>query len=236
MSDGFLGRWSRRKLEVKQGKAVEAEAVPELPPSPQPSPASGRGSESALGAAGKGGESALGAAGKGGESATAGASGIAPSPLRGEGGGEGLPELPPPTLEDVRSLTAESDFTRFAAPDVAPEVKNAALKRLFSDPRYNVMDGLDVYIDDYSKPDPIPAAMLRQLAGAKFLGLFEQEERVEEAARRPRDVADNPTAQSVAQSGTVPPAVTAPPEDADPDLRLQQDHAAPGEDPGRGTG
>ena len=237
MSDGFLGRWSRRKLEVKQGKEVEADAVAELPPSPQPSPASGRGGESALGAAGKGGESALGAAGKGGESATAGASGIAPSPLREEGGGEGVPQVvPPPTLEDVQSLTAESDFTRFAAPDVDPQVRNAALKKLFTDPRYNVMDGLDVYVDDYSKPDPIPAAMLRQLAGSRFLGLFDQEERAEEAARRARDVADNPTAQSVAQSGTVPPAVPAPPEDADPDLRLQQDHAAPGEDPGRGTG
>ena len=25
MSEGFLGRWSRRKLDVKEGKAVEAE-------------------------------------------------------------------------------------------------------------------------------------------------------------------------------------------------------------------
>lgn len=30
-------------------------------------------------------------------------------------------------------------------------VKRAALKKLFSDPRFNVMDGLDVDIDDYSK-------------------------------------------------------------------------------------
>ena len=68
------------------------------------------------------------------------------------------------------------------------------MKKLFADPRYNVMDGLDVYIDDYSKPDPIAPAMLRQLASAKFLGLFDQEEREEaEAARRARDVADNPT-------------------------------------------
>ncbi len=227
MSDGFLGRWSRRKLEAKQGKAVEAEPLAELSPSPQPSPASGRGSESALAAGGTAGDSNL----------PARPSEVAPSPLRGEGGGEGPTEAPPPTLEDAQALTAESDFTRFTAPDVAPEVKNAALKKLFADPRYNVMDGLDVYVDDYSKPDPIPATTLRQLAGAKFLGLFDQEEREEEAARRARDVADNPTAQSVAQSGTVPPPMPAPPpEDADPDLRLQQDHAAPGEDPGRGAG
>ena len=38
---------------------------------------------------------------------------------------------------------------------------NAALKKLFSDPHFNVMDGLDTYIDDYGKPDPIPPSMLR---------------------------------------------------------------------------
>ena len=43
------------------------------------------------------------------------------------------------------------------------------MKKLFADPHFNVMDGLDTYIDDYAKPDPIPPAMLRQLASAKFL-------------------------------------------------------------------
>ena len=40
------------------------------------------------------------------------------------------------------------------------DVRRAALKKLFSDPRFNVMDGLDVYIDDYSKTEPIPPEML----------------------------------------------------------------------------
>jgi hypothetical protein len=123
-------------------------------------------------------------------------------------------------------------------------VKNAAMKKLFADPRYNVMDGMDVYIDDYSKPDPMPYAMLRGLASARFLGLFDAEEKEEAAAReaaaasaaRPRDVADNPTAQTVAQSAQAPSAVPEPPSHADPDLRLQQDHAAAGEDPGDGAG
>jgi hypothetical protein len=169
-------------------------------PSPQPSPASGRGSQEL---------------------------GIPPSSLPDQ--------PPPPTLEEAQALTPQSDFKRFAAADVAPEVKNAALKKLFADPRYNVMDGMDVYIGDYSKPDPMPDSMLRQLASAKFLGLFDQEEK-EEAARQARDVADNPTAQTVAKSDAAPQAVPEPPQHADPDLRLQQDHAAPGEDPGRGTG
>jgi hypothetical protein len=39
------------------------------------------------------------------------------------------------------------------------------------------MDGLDVYIDDYSIPDPIPNAMLKTLSAARTLGLFEDDEK-----------------------------------------------------------
>jgi len=46
-------------------------------------------------------------------------------------------------------------------------VRRAALKKLFSDPRFNVMDGLDVYVDDYSKSEPIPPAMLAGLRQAQ---------------------------------------------------------------------
>jgi hypothetical protein len=78
-----------------------------------------------------------------------------------------------PTLDDVARLTRESDYAPFVRPGVDTEVKNAALKKLFSDPHFNVMDGLDTYIDDYGKPDPISPAMLRQLNQATSLGLFD---------------------------------------------------------------
>jgi Protein of unknown function (DUF3306) len=88
----------------------------------------------------------------------------------------GRTENPPPTLDDVAHLTKESDFSRFVAPDVDPGVKNAAMKRLFAtDPHFNVMDGLDTYIDDYNKYEPIPKSMLRQMAGARALGLLDDE-------------------------------------------------------------
>jgi hypothetical protein len=200
MSEGFLERWSKRKLDVKEGKPVEAEPLPE-PEAPARPPLAVE------------------------------AQGAQPVPVE---------EPPPLTLDDVKALTQESDFTKFAARDVAPEVKNAAMKKLFADPRYNVMDGMDVYIDDYSKPDPMPYAMLRKLASTKFLGLFEQEEKEEaalaQAAVQARDVADNPSGETVAQSDSAPQAVPEPTPHADPDLRLQQDDAAPGEDPGRGVG
>ncbi|MFC5498271.1 DUF3306 domain-containing protein [Caenimonas terrae] len=204
MADGFLGRWSRRKLDARDGKP--------LPMEPQPPP-----------------EAALAAAAT--EPAAVAPPAAAPA--------EAPAEAPPLTLDDAQALTAESDFRPFAARGVAPEVRNAAMKKLFSDPHFNVMDRLDTYIDDYSQPDPIPKSMLRQLASAKFLGLFDEEEKqeAEEAARRQaaagREAADDPGAESVAQSAE--PTVVPPSPDDDPDLRLQQDHAPPGKDPGGGA-
>ncbi|SSW65721.1 DUF3306 domain-containing protein [Achromobacter agilis] len=82
-----------------------------------------------------------------------------------------------PTMDDVRALTADSDFSRFVIRGVAPDVKNAALKKLFADPHYNVMDGLDTYIDDYSQLAPLPESALRKMAVSKIFGFFEEEAR-----------------------------------------------------------
>jgi hypothetical protein len=84
------------------------------------------------------------------------------------------PDAPPPlTLEDAAKLTPADDFAPFVAHGVDEGVKRAALKKLFADPHFNVMDGLDTYIDDYSKPDPIPPEMLRALRHTVGLKLFE---------------------------------------------------------------
>ena len=77
-----------------------------------------------------------------------------------------------PTMADVAALTPDSDFSRFVGRQVGAGVRNAAMRKLFSDPSFNVMDGLDVYIDDYSKPEPLPATLARRLASARFMNLF----------------------------------------------------------------
>lgn len=74
------------------------------------------------------------------------------------------------------------EYREFFDPQVDEKLRQAALREMFSDPHFNVMDGLDIYIDDYSKPDPIPAAMLRQLNQAKGLLLFEDEKQAAEGA------------------------------------------------------
>ncbi|NKE67209.1 DUF3306 domain-containing protein [Ramlibacter sp. RBP-2] len=216
MSDGFLGRWSRRKLDARDGRPL-----PEEPP------------EAAAARAPV--VSALPAAAA--DPAPAAVVAQPPAPAA-EVPVPAADEPPPPTMDDVQALTAESDFSRFATRDVAADVKNAAMKKLFADPRYNVMDGMDVYIDDYSRPDPMPDSMLRQLASASFLRLFDEPPGPPEAGAQPgqpRDVADNHAARSVAQSTTVSDAAAAPPNDADPDLRLQQDDAPAAGGPGQGA-
>ena len=55
------------------------------------------------------------------------------------------------------------------------DVKRAALRKLFADPHFNVMDGLDTYIDDYNRSEPIPPSMLREMVQARMLGLFDDE-------------------------------------------------------------
>ena len=67
-------------------------------------------------------------------------------------------------LPPVDSLTFDSDFAAFMQPKVDEGTKRAALKKLFSNEHFNVMDGLDIYVGDYTQPDPMPEGMLDKLA------------------------------------------------------------------------
>jgi hypothetical protein len=86
---------------------------------------------------------------------------------------------PAAALPPVESLSFESDFKAFMHSEVEEGVKRAALKKLFSDPRFNVMDGLDTYIDDYTKSEPVTEAFLAQLEHARrtlFVPKVEEEQ------------------------------------------------------------
>ena len=231
-TQGFLGRWARRKTDVLQGKPLDE---PALVAKPVPMAVVGA-KLTPTGAA---------------ESVPA----VAPSSAAAAGE---QPETKALSLDDVKLLTKDSDFKPFMAGNVGPEVRNAAMKKLFADPHFNVMDGLDIYIDDYSKSDPIPESMLRQMASSKFLKLFDDEEDAEkqkELASLPRENANNLTDEIVAQSGEgadigspdpISPKNSSQPEslagsgasqeDHDhTDLQLQPDHAAPAPGAGHGT-
>jgi len=109
-----------------------------------------------------------------------------------------MPPAPPPDLPPIESLTPQADFTPFMKPEVPVQMKNAALKKLFADPHFNVMDGLDTYIDDYTKPDPIPEAMLRSLVQSRTLRLFEESEEEKTAEAPASEAAVMPPASEPA--------------------------------------
>lgn len=143
------------------------------------------------------------------------------------------PEPAPLTLEDAQALTPQSDFKPFVAPQVSPEVRNAAMKKLFTDPHFNVMDRLDTYIDDYSQPDPLPESMLRQMASAHFMGLFDNQPDPPQAASEPAAPGLAPPS-TPAQPLSLPPDPPSP-DHAHPDLRLQPNHATGPQEPGDGA-
>jgi len=133
------------------------------------------------------------------------------------------PNASPPELPPVDKLTFESDYRDFMHPKVGDDVRRAALKKLFSDPHFSAIDMMDVYIDDYSQNDPIPAAMLKQLRQAQKIldwasGKDDAAEETAEAkpAGSPVDVARIEDGQSTApvaagpmsgEAGSAPDAV-----------------------------
>ena len=125
------------------------------------------------------------------------------------------PELPP--VDSLRGL--ESEYKDFLRPDVDPATKSAALRKLFGDPHFNQMDGLDTYIDDYTKEDPIPPLMLRAMNQARSLGLFDDEEDKEKTAAAPPVEAVVPPAIQAPQpapDAAAQPASDVPPQPAAP--------------------
>jgi hypothetical protein len=124
-----------------------------------------------------------------------------------------------PSLADVEQLTPESDFSSFMTQGVTPEVRNAAMKKLFTDPHYNVMDGLDIYIGDYNTPDPLPASMLAKMVGAQFLGLVKAPQDVAQSDTNTSELPENNSAQH-----------------DHTDLRLQPNHAPADPETGSGAG
>ena len=74
------------------------------------------------------------------------------------------PELPAP-----ETLTPESDFSGFMHPKVEDALRRVALKKLFSDPHFNVPDPFEAYSGDWTGGEAIPEEMLATLNQARTL-------------------------------------------------------------------
>jgi hypothetical protein len=107
-------------------------------------------------------------------------------------------------------------------------LRRAALKKLFSDPHFNIMDGLDTYIDDYSISDPLPAAMLAELKQAQNIFAWARETEEEAQLRRnpPAAGEERIAADDSGAVKTLPAADSATPDATAPDTAVT-DTAAP---------
>lgn len=93
---------------------------------------------------------------------------------------ERLPEkpdegTPAPALPPVQDLTPASDFAPFMHPKVADALRRVALKKLFSDPHFNVPDPNEAFSGDWTGGEPITEEMLKTLNQARTV-LFREED------------------------------------------------------------
>lgn len=146
----FLSRWMRRKAAARQAAeaqpAVQTESIPDVPAAPPPAAAEA----------------------DGGPAIEAHVPVDAHVPAaEPPAQGHDADELP--SLDSLQGIA--SDYSAFMRVGVDERTRGAALKKLFSDPHFHFeqMDKLDIYIDDYGIPDPIPPAMLAGLEQARSL-------------------------------------------------------------------
>jgi len=89
------------------------------------------------------------------------------SRLKQEQPPEKAPETPKPDLPPVDKLTPESDFKGFMHPKVEDALRRVALKKLFSDPHFNIPDPYEAYSGDWTGGEPIPPEMMASLEQVK---------------------------------------------------------------------
>ena len=104
-------------------------------------------------------------------------------------------EKPVPDLPPVEKLTPESDFTAFKHPKVEDALRRVALKKLFSDPRFNVADPFEAYSGDWTGGEPIPEEMLAALNQAKRR-LFDDNKEADGAKKEPENTATSDSDES----------------------------------------
>lgn len=149
--ESFLARWSRRKREAEHEVGRPAESA--APESPAASPAT---------------------------PLDEGPARVAPVSVQAAAREPAATtDVPLPPIDSLDGL--RSDYQAFFQQPVDDELRRAALKKLFADPHFNQMDMLDVYVDDYTQFEPLPAALRLRLPSARGFLLDSELEALEAA-------------------------------------------------------
>lgn len=168
--ESFLARWSRRKRAAERDVGRPEQRV--APEAPATPPAAIDGAPVA-----------------GTEPAS--------QPSR-QAGPAATTEEPLPSIESLDGL--RSDYEAFFKQPVDENLRRAALKKLFADPHFNQMDMLDVYVDDYTQFEPLPAALRMRLPSARAFLLDSERAELEAAEAQAGAAGDAPEASVSAAS------------------------------------
>ena len=109
--------------------------------------------------------------------------------------GEATKEEPrAPVLPALDKLTPESDFAAFMHPKVEDALRRVALKKLFSDPHFNVADPFEAYSGDWTGGEAISDEMLATLNQARTL-LFDKDDKKEEETQKNQAADEKPAGE-----------------------------------------
>jgi hypothetical protein len=89
---------------------------------------------------------------------------------------------PAPVVPPIENLTPESDFTAFMNPKVNEALRRLALKKLFSDPHFNVPDPFEPYSRDWNDVEALTPELLATLHQARSV-LFSGQDKKPDAER-----------------------------------------------------
>jgi Protein of unknown function (DUF3306) len=111
-------------------------------------------------------------------------------------------------LPDLDQLHQDSDYSAFLSPAVDPLLRRAALRKLFHSAKFNVLDGLDDYSDDFTNFAPlgdIVTADMRHHLERAARRLLAETEAAEAPAPTPMDAPVALAAQPQADPAEPPP-------------------------------
>ena len=157
--EGFLTRWSRRKVLSRSGEELPEpaqDADEELPEASAPGQESSPVVEEAL--------------------------------PEHPGEEAGVPQDAEPELPPLESLDENSDYSAFLGDGVPADVRQKALNKLFHSPKFNIRDGLDDYDWDFTNPEPLGDIITAEMRYRvereleRLAGLDEDEEREEDTS------------------------------------------------------
>jgi len=151
-----------------------------------------------------------------------------PEPLaETDAAAEAPPELTDDDMPPLDTLGDDDDYSAFLSKGVSDTLRKQALRRLFRSPKFNVVDGLDDYAEDFTSFAPlgdiITADMKHHMErllrdeDAETVSDEDAETPAPETASDSLQVRDRAAEDSTGDEDDEPGARTAPPEEHEPD-------------------